>query len=106
MVSDVTCENELGSSDKIDVVCAMDEADSAADDIICVVDELNSEADDSIESIDIEEMVADDIILHTSSGGIVDLIDAYKLQSIMSAIKQYHILSIIKRIFYVWLKYF
>lgn len=101
MVSDVTCENELGSSEKIEVVCAMDEADIAADDIICVVDEAGSEvddifcdvdevsgeADDSIESIDIEEMVADDIILHTctSSGGIVDLIDVYELQSIMSA---------------------
>lgn len=99
MVSDITCENELGSSEKIDIVSAVDEVDSAADDIVSVVDEAGSEvddivsdvdevnnaADDSIESVDIEEMVANDIILHTSSGGIVDLIDVYEPQSIMSA---------------------
>ena len=54
-VSDVTCESELGSSEKIDIVSAMDEVD-------------------------------DDIILHTSSGGIVYSIDAVdETQSIISA---------------------
>ena len=77
-----------------DVVFVVDEADSTADDVVCVVDEIDSTADDVVcvvdeadavtRSVDIEEMVVDDIILHTSSGGIVDPINVYEIQSIIS----------------------
>ena len=87
-VSDVTCESELGSSEKIDVVCAVDavvcvvnETGCTREDVVCDVDE----ADAVTKTVDIEEMVVDDIILHTSSGGIVDSINVYETQSIISA---------------------
>ena len=80
-VSDVTCESELGSSEKIDIVSAMDEVDSTADDVVRVVNETGCTGDDVVcdvdeadavtRSADIEEMAVDVIILHTSSGGIV-----------------------------------
>ena len=95
-VSDVTCESELGSSEKIDIVSAMDEVDSTADDVVRVVNETGCTGDDVVcdvdeadavtRSADIEEMAVDDIILHTSSGGIVYSIDAVdETQSIISA---------------------
>ena len=68
---DVVCAVGGADSAAGDVVCAVGGADSTAGDVVCAVDG----ADGVTGSTDIEEMVVNDIILHNSSGGIVDSID-------------------------------